>query len=146
VSKGGLTTKQRLFVESYLSNGFNATEAARAAGYKQPHSQGPRLLENVGVSAVIEARLNEAKMTADEVLRELGEIARAPWKNFVEVKYGEEGEILNCCMRLTDKLKALELVGKHHKLFTEKHEHGFNLSNLSDEDLKTLERITSKLT
>jgi hypothetical protein len=29
-----LTTKQRLFVESYLSNGFNATEAARSAGYK----------------------------------------------------------------------------------------------------------------
>ena len=29
-----LTGKQKVFVDAYLSNGFNATEAARTAGYK----------------------------------------------------------------------------------------------------------------
>lgn len=34
MTKRDLTPKQKLFVEAYLSNGMNATEACRQAGYK----------------------------------------------------------------------------------------------------------------
>jgi phage terminase small subunit len=37
--KGQLTLKQKLFVEYYTSNGFNATKAARDAGYAEKSAQ-----------------------------------------------------------------------------------------------------------
>ena len=116
-----LTTKQRLFVEAYLANP-NATEAARRAGYseKTAYSQGQRLLKNVEIRRLVESRIEEAGMTADEVLRELSDIGRAPWNEFFEYKISEDDKFVQ--MRLTDKLKALELLGKYRKLFTDKSE------------------------
>ena len=50
-----LTPKQELFVAEYLANGFNATQAAIAAGYakKNADTQGSRLLANTVVAAAI---------------------------------------------------------------------------------------------
>lgn len=70
-----LTRKQRAFVEYYLAC-WNATEAARRAGYSHPNKQGPRLLVNVGIAAEIERRLAEMAMSANEVLFRLTEQAR----------------------------------------------------------------------
>lgn len=47
-----LTDKQKIFAIEYVKLN-NATEAARVAGLKQPHVQGPRLLENVRVKEEI---------------------------------------------------------------------------------------------
>jgi phage terminase small subunit len=104
-----LNHKQQLFVEAYLgvANG-NATEAARIAGYKQPHSQGPRLLENVEIASRVAARVDDAAMTADAVLSELAAVARIKWDADPKA--------------VQNKVRALELLGKHHKLFTEKQE------------------------
>lgn len=53
----GLTERRRRFVEAFAGEAKgSATEAARIAGYAQPHSQGPRLLKNVGVLAALEER------------------------------------------------------------------------------------------
>lgn len=49
---------QKNFADFYIETG-NQTEAARRAGYKQPHVQGNRLLDNVRVQAYIEQRLEE---------------------------------------------------------------------------------------
>ena len=49
-----LTPKQKAFADEYLICG-NATEAARKAGYKQPHVQGSQNLEKLSVSAYIAA-------------------------------------------------------------------------------------------
>lgn len=75
----GLNQKQEAFALAYVANGFNATEAARSAGYAQPHSQGPRLLENVGVKARI-AELTapvrkKYEITAVRVLEEIAKVA-----------------------------------------------------------------------
>jgi phage terminase small subunit len=99
-----LTTKQRLFVEAYLAKP-NATEAARRAGYseKTAYSQGQRLLKNVEIQKMVEGRIEEAGMTADEILNELAEIASGDYTLY-----------------RGDKVKSLELLGKYRKLFTDK--------------------------
>jgi phage terminase small subunit len=109
VSSRPLTTKQRLFVENYLINP-NATEAARQAGYKGNDvtlgAVGAENLKKPQIAAFIQQRVEDVIITADEVLGDLKKI-----------KDGK-GE------RTSDKLKALELLGKYLKLFTDKIEHG----------------------
>jgi len=81
-----LTTKQKLFIESYLSNGFNATEAARRAGYKgNEHtlsSVGYENLRKPEIAAVVSERINEAAMSANEVMARLSAIARGKVTDF----------------------------------------------------------------
>jgi hypothetical protein len=86
---GDLTCKQRMFVDSYLSNGFNATEAARAAGYrgKDDHSLASIGYENLRkpeISAAVQQRMNEAAMSANEVLARLSKIARGEVVDFLD--------------------------------------------------------------
>jgi phage terminase small subunit len=79
-----LTHKQAAFVEHYLAC-WNATEAARRAGYsvKTAQEQGSRLLSNVIVSAAIEARAGELKATANEVLVRLASHSRGNMDDFL---------------------------------------------------------------
>jgi hypothetical protein len=116
-----LTGKQKMFVEAYLSNGFNATEAARTAGYKGSDNtlsqRGHELVRNSKIAVLIQNRVTEAAMPANEVLESLSEIARAPWRQFTKVHYNSDGEIVGATLLLKDKIRALELLGKHHRLF-----------------------------
>lgn len=76
-----LTPKQELFVAEYLANGFNATQAAIAAGYakKNADTQGSRLLANTVVAAAIAGRkqqmLDTREITAEKVLDEIAKVA-----------------------------------------------------------------------
>lgn len=119
-----LTTRKRLFAENYLANA-NATEAAIKAGYskKTARSQGQRLLTDVDIRALVEKRVESAAMSANEVLEELALIAKCDWQDFVEVRRDKFGDVIDASLKLSDKIKALELLGKHHKLFTDKTEH-----------------------
>ena len=97
-----LNHKRQKFIEEYLKC-WNATEAARRAKYAHPNSQGPRLLLDVGIKAIIKERLDELHMSADEVLERLARIARAnPGAHSVNA---------------SDIIKALKLLGKHQSLF-----------------------------
>lgn len=87
----GLTRKQRVWLEAYLTT-WNATEAARQAGYKHPDRQGPRLLGNVVIRAAIEARMAEKAMGANEVLTRLAQQARASIGDFIEYRILERAE------------------------------------------------------
>ena len=79
-----LNSKQRVFVEEYLTC-WNASEAARRAGYKtMADSQGARMMLNAGVKEAIEQRIAEKAMTADEVLIRLAEQARANVVDFMD--------------------------------------------------------------
>jgi phage terminase small subunit len=101
-----LTTKQQLFCEFYIgaANG-NATEAARLAGYKGNDvtltSVGAENLRKPHISALCKKRVQEAAMSADAVLKHISAIALAT----------------NEATR--DRLTALQLLGKFHKLFTD---------------------------
>lgn len=85
-----LTTKQQAFVEAYLSNGFNATQAALSAGYseKTARSIGSENLTKPDISEVIQQRIAEMTMSADEALMRLSDHARGTMEDFVTVKGG----------------------------------------------------------
>lgn len=85
---GDLTGKQQVFIDEYLSNGFNATEAARKAGYKGDSKTlavvGFENLRKPNISAIVNERLNEAAMSANEVLARLSKIARGEVIDFLD--------------------------------------------------------------
>lgn len=85
-----LTAKQRVFVEKYLQS-FNATEAARAAGYSEKTARfiGHENLTKPYIAEYIQARLNELKMSADEALLRTADIARGDLSAWIT----EDGEI-----------------------------------------------------
>jgi len=122
--RSSLNDRQQLFVEAYLAKP-NATEAAIKAGYskKTAYSIGQRLLKKVEIQKFLERRVENAAMSADEVLKELTDIAGADWREFVKISYDREGNERDATLLLKDKIKALDLLGRYHKLFTEKVEH-----------------------
>lgn len=146
-----LSAKQQAFVESYLAC-WNAAEAARRAGYseKTARSIGAENLTKPDIQAAIQARLAELKMSADEVLTRLADQARGSLAPFLVTN--ERGDLqrfdLNdeqplhllkkasvtkrtykdtteetVSIELYDAQAALNLLGKHHKLFTDVTEH-----------------------
>lgn len=126
-----MTPKQKAFADYYIECG-NATEAARKAGYKQPHVQGSQNLEKLSVSTYIEDRLKQIESdriaTADEVLRYLTSVMRGEIKD----QFGLDAS-------LQDRNKAAEMLGKRYRLFTDKVETTTNaqvriIDDIDDED------------
>lgn len=124
-----LSPKQVAFVAAYLhgdeeGNGrFNATKAAISAGYaaKQASTRGWELRQNPIVSARIAEELENRVMSGDAVLAELADVATADWRDFLIIKTNPKtGEAVEVKMDLSAKIKALELLGKHQQLFTDK--------------------------
>lgn len=80
-----LTYKQRLFVNAYLGEADgNASQAARIAGYGQPHMAGPRLIAIDYIQSLISRRVDIAAMTANEVLARISEFGSADIGDYLE--------------------------------------------------------------
>ena len=111
-----MRTKWELFSRKFVET-LNATESAIFAGYseKTAYSQGSRLLKNAEIQARIQELIEESKLDAEAVLVSLGKMARGelPTKT---TKY-KDGDIREDF----DVIKAIELIGKYHALFAEKH-------------------------
>lgn len=120
-----LQIKQRLFVEHYLTT-RNGVEAARQAGYNGNdatlRSIASENLTKPNIRAAIDQRLRSTILSANQVLSELSEVAFADWREFIEITTDKNGNTVDVRLKLTDKLKALELLGKYHKLFVDKFE------------------------
>lgn len=143
-----LTEKQQRFVEEYLVD-LNATQAAIRAGYsvKTADVQGSRLLGNVKVqSAIGEAMALRSRRTGinqDRVVLELAKIAFVKITDIVDssgkiredakpedlacieaVKYKssdmDNGTSVEREVKISPKLKALELLGKHLGMWNDK--------------------------
>lgn len=141
-----LTAKQQRFVDEYLID-LNATQAAIRAGYSTDTAmeQGYQLLQKTSVSnAISQAMAHRSRrtgITQDRVLRELAKIAFVNANDVIDpdsatVRQSAEEEDLSCIqsvkvktsesdtgsssereIKLADKLRALELLGKHLGLF-----------------------------
>lgn len=137
-----LTPKQARFVHEYLVD-LNATQAAIRAGYKKKNAYqiGSENLRKPQIQAALqEARETQearTQITADRVLREL---ARVAFADVTDVTYIEGGHVrlmdsieltedqraaiayvkegaFGPEVKLNDKIKALELIGKHLGMF-----------------------------
>jgi len=84
-----LSTKRRVFVEYYLRD-FNATKAAKLAGYSERSADviGHELLGIPEIRRAIDERLSELRMGTDEVLSRLAEQARGGAQYLIEVRDG----------------------------------------------------------
>ena len=96
--------RSEVFVEKYLAC-WNATQAAREAGYKNPNKIGPRKLVEVGIQKAIAARLKELQASADEVIIRLTNHSRASIEYFLD----ENNEI---SLEVARTNKALGLIKK----------------------------------
>lgn len=165
-----LSDKQEMFVNEYLKC-FNATKAAKAAGYSEATAkqQGSRLLTNVDVDSHIRAYLKQSSMDADEVLFHITEIARGDMDALVDnngnpdivsarangktrlikkIKQRsittEESDITESEIETHDRLRALELLGKHYKLFTDKIETTGEVEVVITDAKQRLEHLLSR--
>lgn len=116
--------KQRLFVQEYLID-LNATQAAIRAGYskKTARSIGQRLLTKTDIQEAIEesqdARQKRTKITADYVLTSLKEVSeRCMQAEPVLDRDGKPTGIYRFDSAGVNR--ALELLGKHLKMFTDR--------------------------
>ena len=76
-----------IFINTYLINGFNATQAAITAGYSKQTSaeQGHRLLRNVHISKAITEYFTSSDEVTQKILNELYKIATADIQDFIEI-------------------------------------------------------------
>lgn len=155
-----MTEKQKIFANEYLVD-LNATRAYRVAypsvkKDETARTNGSRLLTNANVAAYIAERMKErqerTEITQDRVIEELAAIALARMDNYAEIKNNrvlikDSAEFTEMQARaiggikqgkfgievkLNDKLKALELLGRHLGMFKDKLE----VSGLEEEKKK----------
>jgi len=114
-----LTPKQARFVEEYLID-LNATQAAIRAGYsiRTAEQLGFQLLQKTSVKEQIQAAMDKRSavvgLTAADVLRDI-DLVKA---DAMRKTYDKEGN--EVMANHAAALKALELQGKHLKMFTDK--------------------------
>lgn len=144
-----LTLKQKTFCDEYLID-LNATQAAIRAGYSSDSAKeiGCENLTKPNIRAYIDKEIaNRSKRTGinqDRVIRELARIAFVNANDVINVNEAtlkadaseddtatissvkvktiptKEGEGVEREIRLADKIKALELLGKHLGMFKDK--------------------------
>lgn len=97
-----LAERKRRFVEAFMANGGNATQAAKRAGYstKTAASQGSRLLRLVDVRHALEAKVRACPIVASKQERQ------AWWS---AVYRGDGPHVL---LHMRDRLMASHLLGK----------------------------------
>ncbi len=121
-----LTDKQKRFCEEYIVDS-NATQAAIRAGYSErtANEQGARLLAKDSVKTYIKELMDDRKSdtiaSAEEVMRYLTSVIRGKSVSHVLARdeLGAE-RIVEKPPDEKERLKAAELMGKRHQLFTDK--------------------------
>ncbi|MCY7680158.1 terminase small subunit [Bacillus pumilus] len=121
-----LTEKQKRFADYYIELG-NATEAARKAGYssKTAKSIGQENLTKPDIKSYIKERLDEKDAeriaSQDEILEFLTAVMRGEKTEQIPVGLGEGAQQLeDKDPYLKDRVKAAELLGKRHAMWTDK--------------------------
>lgn len=125
-----LTAKQKRFCDEYLID-LNATQAAIRAGYSKKTARviGQENLTKPAVKEYIEKRMaeKEAELVADskEVMRYLTSVLRGQSQSEIVViestgDFTTQARTMMKAPDETQRLKAAELLGKAHMLFTDK--------------------------
>lgn len=165
-----MTNKQKRFCEEYLID-LNATQAAIRAGYspRSANKIAAENMAKPGIRACIDKEMAERSkrtgVNADRVIRELARVAFVNAPDVIDLDKAvlldgatpddtaaisgvkvkctvtDTGQTIEREIRLADKIKALELLGKHLKMFPDKME----LSGKVDTGSDKLEAILEQL-
>ena len=125
-----LNARQKAFCEFYVVSG-NATDAAIKAGYSESYAKDRihTLMKNVGISRYIDELMQKLESkriaSAEEVLQNLTAMMRGEIQEEVVVVEGEgdgvsSARIIKKQVSAKERIKAAELLGKRHALFTDK--------------------------
>lgn len=147
-----MNARQIRFCEEYMKDLNATKAAKRSGySKKTAHSIGPRLLEDVDIKKYISnlkrKRSDKAEITAERVLREIAKMAFSNLGDYITIQKDGTAEIdlrkltrnqaaalsevtvdddslggQKVKIKLHDKLKGLEQLGRHLKLFTDKTE------------------------
>lgn len=106
-----LTTKQRLFVQEYLQS-FNATDAARKAGYSEKTASaiGYENLRKPEIQALIDRELENKAISADEALAILATQAQGSIGDFLTIS--PDGRFFEISLAHAQQAGVLHLVKK----------------------------------
>lgn len=125
-----LNARQKAFCEFYVVSG-NATDAAIKAGYSESYAKDRihTLMKNVGISRYIDELMQKLESkriaSAEEVLQNLTAMMRGEIQEEVVVVEGKgdgisTASIIKKQVSAKERIKAAELLGKRHALFTDK--------------------------
>lgn len=125
-----LTEKQKRFADYYIETG-NMTEVAIKAGYSKKTARviGQENLLKPAIKNYIDEKLKELEekrvASATEVMQLLTSAMRGELDEEVVVvesigDYCSEARVVKKKIGLKDRIKAAELIGKRHRLFTDK--------------------------
>lgn len=165
-----MTKKQKRFCEEYLID-LNATQAAIRSGYSpdSASSIGSENLSKPEIRARIDRAIAEQSkrtgINADRVVRELARVALANADDILDAKTAmlkdgvtrddtaavasvrvktiptADGQGVEREIKLHDKIKALELLGRHLGMFTDKVEHSGSINTGSRELASILQQM-----
>ncbi|EJE28855.1 MAG: terminase small subunit [Staphylococcus epidermidis] len=125
-----LNLKQQAFVDEYIKTG-TAYQSAIRAGYSEKYakSSSHKLLENVGIKAEIDKRMEKLKKDSiadqDEILQYLTSVLRGEVtdQELIPIGIGKgemEVESLEKRSDTNARTKAAELLGKRYMMWTDK--------------------------
>lgn len=141
-----LTPRQRAFIDAYFACSMNASAAARKVGYKnRANTAASQLMSNNVIRQEIDRIYRAMTIPATEVLARLSEQARADIADVTDVngllnmrkaqRNGKTGviksithttttfkgvETVSVKVELHDSQKAMQLLGKYHRLFVDR--------------------------
>lgn len=128
-----LNAQQKKFADEYTKD-LNATQSAIRAGYskKTAGSQGQRLLKKVEIKAYIQAQVDamhkKSIADAEEVMEFLSKTMRG---EITTEELTNTGSVVDVTPALPQRIKAAELIGKRHSLFTD----NLNVNSKSDVEI-----------
>jgi len=146
-----LPVRQQMFVREYLSNGLKCAQALRAVGYSECSARRhtSRFTKNPTIARIVTRQAGRAmarrEITAERVLDEMAKVAFFDPRRIFDAKGGllapgeigdeeaaaiagldvrqtQDGSELKK-IRLADKTKSLEMLGRYLRLFQDRVEH-----------------------
>lgn len=128
-----LNAKQKKFVDEYIKD-LNATQAALRAGYakKSARQQANRMLTKDHIKSAIQEQVDsmhsESIADAEEVMEFLSKTMRG---EITTEELTNTGSVVDVTPALPQRIKAAELIGKRHSLFTD----NLNVNSKSDVEI-----------
>lgn len=159
--ESALSPKELLFINYYLTNNLNATQAAKLAGFSEAsaYEYGHRLLKKVEVKKVVEQYLKNESIETNELLKRLSDVAKNKAMQFVNadgtvdlqalkdnglmhlvrsVRKGKGGKIH---VTFYDSMRAIETLAKIHRLVSD----GVNVIVNIDDRIAEQQRFNEEL-